>query len=63
MRVAKERGEKKNTHPCHDRKQEKEQALPVFLHVRLGQLHSDRKHAHGQDDPSDLERDLIDGVI
>ena len=47
----------------HRRTQQHGQTLPMFLQISLGQFHPDRKHSDRNNNPSNLQRDLIDQLV
>lgn len=49
-----------SAHIGHDWREEEENALPVFFHVRLGQLDADGKDTNGKYNTGDFQCDCVD---
>ena len=50
-------------YPCHDRDKEKEETLPVTVHVLFWKLHADGENADSDDDAKELESNIIDTFV
>ena len=51
------------THPCHYRDKEEEQTSPMSVHILFREFKAHGEHADRNDDPGELEGQVIGGLL
>lgn len=51
------------TYPCHDGAKQEKQALPMSLHIGLGQLDTNCENTDGENDSGNFEGDGIGSLM